>query len=213
MILMVKHAVEPQNLEGQVLPAEGSWLRLVAASVPAALAIVELGSYSGKSTCCLAVGSAEGNGARVYAVDLWMTSTFDVETRRFSEYKVGSEEPQHHCKFSRQPALDRFNERRARYDPLGLIRPITGETTKVAEVFGEPIGLLFIDADHLFEAVREDFQAWAPKVAPGGIVAFHDYKVLTRGEGVKRFVDESVRSDPHWQFLAWEGSLFAVRRI
>lgn len=204
-------AVAPEQLEGQVLPREGLWLRRQARLVPADQVIVELGSYSGKSTCCLAIGSAEGNRACVYAIDLWTTGTHDPETRRFYQYDPASGEPQHNSKFSRQPALDLFNERRALYDPHGLIHPITGLTTKVAEVFPEPVGLLFIDADHTYGAVRADFEAWAPKVVEGGIVAFHDYAGKPEDHGVKRFVDESVLGHG-WHKYAAIGSLFAVVR-
>jgi hypothetical protein len=33
---------------------------------------------------------------------------------------------------------------------------------------------LFIDGDHRYEAVRADFAAWQPHLAPGAIVAFDD---------------------------------------
>lgn len=180
----------PEDLQGQVLAAEGAWLRAAARLVPAGQAIVELGSYTGKSTCCFAVGSAEGQRARVYAIDLWTQGTHDPETRRFYEYDPASGEEQHNSKFSRQPALDLFNERRALYDPLGLIQPITGLTTKIAEVFAEPVGLLFIDADHTYEAVKADFEAWAPKVVAGGTIALHDYAGKPEDHGIKRFVGE-----------------------
>ncbi|MBM3838681.1 MAG: tetratricopeptide repeat protein [Verrucomicrobia bacterium] len=33
----------------------------------------------------------------------------------------------------------------------------------------------YVDADHSYEAVREDIQLWHPKVKPGGILGGHDY--------------------------------------
>jgi len=184
-----------------VPPAEGAWLRQAARSVLAGQAIVELGSYTGKSTCCLAVGSAEGERARVYAIDLWTTGTYD-ENRRFHQYDPASGEAQHNSKFSRQAALDLFNERRALYDPAGLIHPITGLTTKIAEVFDQQVGLLFIDADHTYEAVKADFEAWAPKVVPGGVIALHDYAGKPEDHGVKRFVEELLVAAAAWYRLA-----------
>jgi hypothetical protein len=38
---------------------------------------------------------------------------------------------------------------------------------------------VFIDADHSYEAVRDDIAAWAPKVKPGGWLCGHDH-----GKGV-----------------------------
>src|SRR3990170_64113 len=193
-------AIAPELLVGQVLESEGRWLRRAARRVPAGQVIVELGSYTGKSTCCLAIGSREGDSVPVYAIDLWTTGTYD-ENGRFHEHDPSSGETQHNSKFSRQPALDLFNERRALYDPAGIIHPITGLTTRIAEVFDQRIGLLFIDADHTYEAVKADFEAWAPKVVPGGVIALHDYAGKPEDHGVKRFVEEMLALAAAWYRL------------
>jgi hypothetical protein len=39
---------------------------------------------------------------------------------------------------------------------------------------GDPIDLLFIDADHTYEGVRADYETYSPLVRPGGLIAFHD---------------------------------------
>lgn len=54
------------------------------------------------------------------------------------------------------------------------------------------IDLVYIDADHTYDAVRRDIAAYAPLVRHGGILGGHDY-VNTGGRipfGVKRAVDE-----------------------
>lgn len=38
----------------------------------------------------------------------------------------------------------------------------------------QPIDFLFIDGDHTFEGVCADYQAYAPLVRPGGLIALHD---------------------------------------
>jgi len=40
---------------------------------------------------------------------------------------------------------------------------------------GPRVGLLYIDALHTEEAVLCDYEAWAPHLAPGSIVAYDDY--------------------------------------
>lgn len=39
---------------------------------------------------------------------------------------------------------------------------------------GEPVDFAFIDADHTYEGVRDDFLRYGTLVRPGGVVLFHD---------------------------------------
>ena len=59
------------------------------------------------------------------------------------------------------------------------------------------IDLVFIDGAHTYDAVRQDIDAWLPKLKPGGIISGHDYRNRTvyqrKGHdfsGVEKAVDE-----------------------
>lgn len=67
-------------------------------------------------------------------------------------------------------------------------------TEAAADIDDASLDFVFIDADHTYEGVRADIQAWARKVRPGGIVAGHDYGTEHEGTsyGVTRAVDEWV---------------------
>lgn len=52
------------------------------------------------------------------------------------------------------------------------------------------LDLVFIDADHSEQAVREDIRAWLPKVRQDGVIAGHDYG-SSNHPGVKIAVDEA----------------------
>jgi hypothetical protein len=57
----------------------------------------------------------------------------------------------------------------------------------------ESLDFVFIDANHLYESVRDDIHAWWSKVRPGGLCIGHDYGIDrdTTGQwGVRRAVDE-----------------------
>lgn len=60
----------------------------------------------------------------------------------------------------------------------------------------ESIDLLHIDGLHTYEAVREDFFTWEPKVAPGGIVLFHDIEARLKDFGVWRFWEDLRHDQP-----------------
>lgn len=48
----------------------------------------------------------------------------------------------------------------------------------------EQLDFVYIDAQHHYEAVREDLAAWWPKVKSGGILGGHDYLDAVNGAGV-----------------------------
>ena len=37
-----------------------------------------------------------------------------------------------------------------------------------------PLGYIFIDGDHVYDAVKQDFEDWFPHVMPGGYISIHD---------------------------------------
>lgn len=41
---------------------------------------------------------------------------------------------------------------------------------------GQKIDFLFLDGDHSYEGIKQDFEWYAPLVRSGGIIAFHDIK-------------------------------------
>ena len=53
-----------------------------------------------------------------------------------------------------------------------------------------PVGLLWIDGDHPYEAVRRDFEAREPHLR--GYVAFHD--TIQTNLGPRQLVDELLES-------------------
>ena len=54
--------------------------------------------------------------------------------------------------------------------------------------------MVFIDADHSYEHVKADIEAWLPLVKEGGLLAGHDYGARKHA-GVKRAVNESFGDD------------------
>lgn len=47
--------------------------------------------------------------------------------------------------------------------------------TAAATYADKSLSVVYIDAEHTYEAVLADIQAWAPKIQPGGLLAGHDY--------------------------------------
>lgn len=51
------------------------------------------------------------------------------------------------------------------------------------EVEDGTLTLVYVDGDHSYEGCFADCRAWAPKVKPGGFMAFHDYLNENYGVG------------------------------
>jgi hypothetical protein len=64
------------------------------------------------------------------------------------------------------------NIRRASVD--GQVIPMIMTSKEAARDWRQPIRLLWIDGDHRYESVKEDFQLWEPFLVDGGIIALHD---------------------------------------
>lgn len=138
-------------IEGWLLPEEGAWLFHAVRSLPRTGNIVEIGSFKGRSTCCLALGCRQ-TGRRVFAVD-----TFDG----------GPDLP----KANLLPDFTRNLE------SMGLstsVETVVGLSTQVASGWNRPVHLLFIDGSHSYADVLADFHGFFRYVVSGGLVAFHD---------------------------------------
>tara|TARA_R110001592_G_scaffold238122_1_gene497442 strand:+ start:79 stop:651 length:573 start_codon:yes stop_codon:yes gene_type:complete len=67
---------------------------------------------------------------------------------------------------------------------------------KYASQFADnSIDFVYLDADHKYEPVKEEIEAWFPKVKQGGILAGHDYTERSHIEefGVIPAVDEFIQ--------------------
>jgi len=132
------------DVPGWLTDEEGEALYELARACTGKGVIVEIGSFKGKSTVCLGLGSQAGASVPIYAID--------PHQERFPEFET--------------------NVQRAGIKEL--VRPLPSLSQRAADEFHEPIELLFVDGSHEYELVLEDFEKWVPKVVDGGWVAFHD---------------------------------------
>lgn len=71
----------------------------------------------------------------------------------------------------------------------GYVSPIVCDSLSAADRFADAsVWRVFIDGDHSRESVLRDIRAWLPKMAPGGVMAGHDYD----RDSVKQAVAEAL---------------------
>jgi hypothetical protein len=132
---------------------------------------VELGTHTGASyfTFCQSVDEV-GLGTKCYAVDTWQG---DEHTGRYDD------------KIFQQ--VNQYNQEN--YATFSQLMRMTFDEA-AAYFTDQSVELLHIDGLHTYEAVKSDFEKWLPKMAPGGVILFHDTNVRERGFGVWKLLDE-----------------------
>lgn len=166
-------AMDPRHLDiarackGFLDEAEGLRLSELARAHAAIGPILEVGSYCGKSSVYLGSGAQAGGGTLV-CVD---------HHRGSEEHQVGEEYHDAELYDAAAGAMDSLPElrrtlRRAGLEDIAVL--VVAPSPVAARLWREPLGMVFIDGGHSDAAADADYEGWAPKVAPGGILAIHD---------------------------------------
>ena len=193
------------------MPAEeGLALYETAARYAGVGPIAEVGTYCGKSTIYLAA-AARAAGQLVVTVD---------HHRGSEEIQPGWE---HHDPELVDPATGRMDSLpffRATLAAAGLeehVVAVIGTSTDVSKLWRAPLGMLFIDGGHSEDSVVTDYEGWAPWVATGGALAFHDifpdpadggqgpYRVYQRALASRAFTEVSVTGSLRVLERTWDG--------
>jgi predicted O-methyltransferase YrrM len=182
-------------------------LALYAAAADAArrlpgLPLLEVGTYCGRSTILLA-GAAREAGTTAVTVD----------------HHRGSEEQQpgweYHDKELVDPEvglMDTLPTFRRTLHAAGLedsVVALVGRSPRAAALWGKPLALVFIDGGHTDEHATNDYEGWAPHVAPDGLLVIHDvfadpadggqapYRIYRRALASGAFAELSVTGSLH----------------
>jgi SAM-dependent methyltransferase len=127
----------------------------------------------------LAGNTLGGVGGVVIAVDTWQGSV------------------EHQPQLKGKPASGVWFDFIKNVDSFDNVWPLPMNSLAAARVIGFSsmrFDLIFIDASHDYDSVKEDIRAWRPLLAPGGILCGHDYMRW----GVKKAVHELV---PHHRLV------------
>ncbi len=152
-----------RKIDGMIGDEDAALLTRLASEVEDGC-IVEVGSYRGMSTVALA------RGARV--------PVYAIEPHEHFQGALGD---------VYGPADRRaFFENLLHAGVVEQVRLVNLSSEVVTPGWQQPVGLLWIDGDHRYEAVRRDFYCWEPHLR--GSVAFHD--TLRPTLGPMRVVNE-----------------------
>jgi predicted O-methyltransferase YrrM len=172
-VVLQEAGTAAEKVPGHLGENEIRFLGLLAACTPGQGAIVEIGSFKGRSTVMLAkVASHYGRGP-VSAIDPHNSPIL---------VQQGASSYEEFQKSIRGAGLEKHVEAHVAY------------SEDVAKSWNRPIRLLWIDGDHTYEGAKKDLDGFLPHLVPYGVVAFHDALNAFPGP-IRVFVEDVLRSD------------------
>lgn len=135
--------------------------------------IVEVGSWRGRSTAALALGSKAGFGVPVYALDPH-EAFLGIYGGTF-----GGEDRVHF--FTNMLSLG----------VADIVRLVNLSSKVITPGWTLPVGLLWVDGDHRYRSTREDVRCWLPHLRPDATLVFDD--AADERVGPYHVVEELVR--------------------
>ena len=133
--------------------------------------IIEVGSWKGDSAIAMAKANPR---VRITCVDTWEGSSSDHTINRAKEEDV-------------------FAAFKKNVADAGVAHQICVRRGKSHDVAGEwdggKVDMVFIDANHTYDAVRDDIRSWLPHLMPDGVMLGHDY-MTTNFPGLTQAVKE-----------------------
>ena len=156
----------------------GGWFTNVEAEVYRSLVrpirsgvVVEVGVWKGRSVSTI-LDICRINQNRLVAVDTWKPDLRDPG----------------YLEAATRDILEIFRDNLRLLGHTGTVEILQKDSVHARDHFSDrSIDLVFVDADHSYEAVKNDLEAWLPKVTRHGVLCGHDYTVRP---GVRRAVDE-----------------------
>jgi predicted O-methyltransferase YrrM len=141
---------------GWLTKTEGEYLYSIGKSIPETGKVVEIGSWKGRSTICLALGAKAGKKPKLYAIDP----------------HTGSSE--HKKKFGKVNTYQQFRDNLKDAKVADRVIIIKATSQAASSKIKTQVDFVLVDGAHEYSHVRQDFSLWFPKLKVGGKMAFHD---------------------------------------
>jgi len=164
---MLDMPIDIESVKGFLDPIEGAELYNRALTACELGPCLEIGSYCGKSTVYLGAACKNSNRT-LFAVD---------HHRGSEEHQLGEEYHDPEIFDTGLQAVDTFRLFRdtlRRADLESVVVPLVTSSVVAARDWQTPLGMVFIDGGHSFEAAQSDYDSWVGQIVAGGILAIHD---------------------------------------
>lgn len=179
-----------QPLDGWLSSHEGYFLYHAAKETKGKGEIVEIGSWKGKSTICLASGS---RNAKVTAID--------PHKGEYSRGKGRGKDAPTYKEFMHNLKKAKVSEK---------VIPVVATSEEAGQKWKKPIKLLFIDGLHDYAHTKQDYDIWSPLLTKNGVIALHD--AYCGHEGPGRVILEKVLKNSEYKEIGVVGSIIYAKK-
>lgn len=158
--------------------------------------VVEIGAFCGKSTTAIALGlQTRSDSSYLYSID----------------WHQGSPEHREDEKF--QSTLEVFRQNLQKFGVSSCVKEVIGRSEDVVNLIPEQIDILWIDGQHDYESVKQDFFLYEKKVKQNGIILFHDaYKVDVWTGPLKLICQDILLSRNDYELFVVAGTIIGLRK-
>lgn len=179
-------------IEGWLTDGQAARLTAAALRTRPAGAVVEIGSFRGKSAVVLAAATGS-----LVAIDPHAGSDRGPQEIAADESRGDADYEAFHANLAAAGVADVV--RHVRRFSADAHRDVTG-----------PISLLYVDGAHRFGPAREDLRDWGARVAPGGVMLVHD---SFSSIGVTLALLVECFLSPRWRYVGRSRSLAEFERV
>lgn len=172
--------------------------------------IVEIGCLYGRTSIPICLAAKEINKKSVHIDYLFQYP--DLETCKLGGYDKYPSPANIEDALSKSTHLE-FIKNFIKNDLFDNVIIIASKSEQAREIWEKPIKFLFIDADHSYEGVKQDYDLYEPFLCLNGILALHDIDEVGH-PGVYRFYNELMSTGNYTQLSNGFGtSLRILQRI
>ena len=166
-----------KKAEGYLSEGEGRFLMAAVALSPALGANIEIGSFKGRSTICIARTCQRYDLGKLVAIDPHTSPASTDPSLR-----------------GQASSFDDFERNVREADVADVVQAERKFSHEVGSKLSQPIRFLWIDGDHTYEGARSDVLLFRRWLAPGAVLAMHDV-LGTHYGSLRTFVEEILDSN------------------
>lgn len=200
------HDFKSFPFKGFISDEEGLRLYEIASKASKYGPCLEIGSYCGKSAAYIGKGCQE-NGSILFSID---------HHRGSEEQQPGQEYFDPDLFDPQTGVIDTFMSFRKVMKELSLedtVVSIVAKSEVAARLWTTPLGMVFIDGGHTFDAVFKDYNCWTPHLLPEGFLVIHDiFSDPAKGGQAPYFIYQMALSSGLYHELPMMNSMGILKR-